>query len=106
MYLSPPPDLFLFAQYLRQSIKEDNPINQAQAFALGRSYGLRVKTLAGMAECSESHVKRMLLLKLPTPYAIAVAEGASCSPLIRSLKSGGPLLEVPLPDRILSPTGI
>jgi hypothetical protein len=106
MNLSPPPDLFLFAQSLRQSVKNDNPINRAQAFALGRGYGLSVKTLAGMADCSESHVRQMLLLlKLPTQHAIAVVQGAPYSPLIQCLRSDEPLPDLPLPERILAPTG-
>ena len=104
MHLSPPPDLFLFAQSLRQSVKNDNPINRARAFALGRSYGLRVKTLAGMADCSESHVWQMLLLlKLPASIAIGVVAGVPYTPLIRALRSGEPLPEVQLPERILAP---
>jgi hypothetical protein len=106
MHLSLPPYLFLFAQSLRQSVKNDNPIVRGPAFARGLSYGLRVKTLAGMAACSETHVRRMLhLLELPTQDVIAISEGAPYTPLIRPLRSGGCLPEVRLPESILSPIG-
>jgi hypothetical protein len=61
-----PPDLYVFAVNLRQVVENDTPIRQGLMFALGRRYGLTVKTLAGMAKCSQSHVRRMLrLLELP-----------------------------------------
>lgn len=56
------PDLFLYATELRRIFEFADPITQATAFALGRSYGLRVKTLAGMANCSQSTVGRRLRL--------------------------------------------
>jgi hypothetical protein len=106
MHLSPPADLFLFAQSLRQSVKHDNPIKRAQSFAVGRSYGLKIKTLAGMADCSETHVRRMLhLLELPTDDVIAISDGAPYTPLIRALRSGEPLPAVQLSERILAPIG-
>jgi len=56
------PDLFLYAAELRRFVESADPVTQATAFALGRSYGLKVKTLAGMADCSESTVRRRLRL--------------------------------------------
>lgn len=62
------PDLFLYATQLRQIVESADATTQANAFALGRSYGMRVKTLAGMANCSQSTVRRRLrLLKAPRP---------------------------------------
>jgi hypothetical protein len=99
-----PPDLYQFAVNLRRVVENENPIKQGITFAIGRINGLKIRTLAGMAKCSESHVRRMLLLlKLPGLYAIAVAEGAPYTPLIRALRSGEPLPEVQLPERILAP---
>ena len=54
------PDLFLYATRLRRLVKSADPTTQATAFALGRGYGLKIKTLAGMARCSESTVRRRL----------------------------------------------
>ncbi len=88
MHLSLSPDLFLFAQSLRQSVKNDNPMVRALAFARGLGYGLRVKTLAGMAACSETHVHRMLLLlELPTQDIMAILEGAPYTPLLARARS-------------------
>ena len=59
------PDLFLYATRLRRIVESADPITQATTFALGRSYGLKVKTLAGMAKCSESTVRDRLRLLRP-----------------------------------------
>ena len=98
MNLSLPPDLFLFAQSLRQSVKIDNPIRRAQSFALGLRYGLKVKTLAGMAACSETHVRRMLhLLELPAQDVIAISEGAPYTRfLARTRADARPCPDLPL----------
>ena len=106
MNLRVAPDLFQFAVDLRQVVEKENPIKQGIMFALGRSNGLRIKTLAGMAKCSESHVHRMLLLlKLPNIYVIAVAEGAPYTPILQRLGSGRHLPDVQLPESFLLPTG-
>ena len=66
------PDLFLFAPELRQTFESADSRTQAAALALGRSYGLRIKTLAGMAQCSENTVRlRLRLLRLPQPDRMA-----------------------------------
>jgi len=61
------PDLFLFAIELRRIFESAEARTQAAAFALGRTYGLRIKTLAGMANCSEDTVRRRLRLLEPVP---------------------------------------
>ena len=87
MNLQPPHDLFLFAADLRRIVQSFDPIKQGMAFAQGRSYGLRVSTLAGMARCSESHVRRMLMLLTLSPDDIvAVKEGAPYTPLLARLR--------------------
>ena len=89
MNFQAPPDLFEFAANLRRAVENENPVKQGIMFAVGRIEGLRIKTLAGMAKCSQAHVRRMLLLlKLPGLYVIAVVEGAPYTPLIRALRSG------------------
>lgn len=66
------PDLFLYATQLRQIVESADPGTQATAFALGRSYGLKIRTLAGMAKCSDSTVRRRLrLLRDPRPDRMA-----------------------------------
>ena len=72
MPINPVPDLFLYAVWLRQIVESADPTTQAKAFALGRGYGLRTKTLAGMAKCSESTVRRRLLL-LRAPHSDRMA---------------------------------
>jgi AraC-like DNA-binding protein len=62
MPINPVPDLFLYAARLRRIVESAEPRTQATALALGRSYGLKIKTLAGMAGCSESTVSRRLQL--------------------------------------------
>src|SRR3974390_813027 len=87
MRLQPTPDLFLFAAGLRRIVQSSDPITQGMAFALGRSYGLKVSTLAGMSCRSESHVRRMLrLLTLARDDMTAVEEGAPYTPLLARLR--------------------
>jgi len=84
------PDLFQFAIDLRETVESQNPMTQGKAFALGRNYGLRVSTMAGMANCSESHVRRMLLLlKLSGDDATAVKSGAPYTPYLVLLREPG-----------------
>jgi hypothetical protein len=59
------PDLFLYATRLRRIIESADPTTQATALGIGRSYGLKIKTLAGMAQCSESTIRRRLRLLRP-----------------------------------------
>ncbi len=66
MPINPVPDLFVYATRLRRIVESADPTTQATALALGRSYGLKVKTLAGITKSSESTVRRRLrLLRLP-----------------------------------------
>ena len=61
---------------------------QGKAFELGRTYGLRVRTMAGMANCSQSHVRRMLLLlRLSGDDAAAIENGAPYTPYLILLRS-------------------
>jgi hypothetical protein len=100
-----PPDLYEFAVNLRQVVENDNAINQGLMFALGRSNRLKVRTLAGMAKCSQSHVRRMLLVaNLPDRFASAIAEGAPYTWFIRSLRPEGCNPNSDLPDTCLTPT--
>lgn len=72
MTIDPVADLFLYAARLGQIVESADPRTQAAAFALGRSYGVKIKTLAGMAKCSESTVRRRLrLLEKPPPDRMA-----------------------------------
>ena len=96
------PDLFEFAANLRRVVENDTPVKQGLMFALGRRYGLTVKTLAGMGKRSESHVRRMLrLLELPNEDVIAISAGASYSPRLSRARSA-PLLPK-LPVRAVAP---
>jgi hypothetical protein len=62
-------------------------VTQGMAFAQGRSYGLKISTLAGMAHRSESHVRRMLmLLTLSQLDMAAVAGGAPYTPILARLR--------------------
>jgi hypothetical protein len=93
----------VFAVNLRQVVENDTPIRQGLMFALGRRYGLTVKTLAGMAKCSESHLRRMLrLLELPNEDVIAISAGASYSPRLSHARSARPPLPK-LPVRAVAP---
>jgi hypothetical protein len=86
MRLQPVTDLFQFAADLRRIVEFDNPITQGKTFALGRTYGLRVSTMAGMANCSQSHVRRMLLLlRLSGDDATAIENGAPYTPFLARL---------------------
>jgi hypothetical protein len=87
MYLQPAHDLFLFAVDLRRIVQSSNPITQGIAFAQGRTYGLKISTLAGMAHRSESHVRRMLiLLTLARDEMTAIEEGAPYTPILERLR--------------------
>jgi hypothetical protein len=66
MYLSSAPDLFLYGKELSRIMESGDVIRQAKALAIGRRYGLRVKTLAGMAHCSETTVRKRLGLLRPS----------------------------------------
>src|SRR6516165_1516159 len=86
MHFQPAHDLFLFAADLRRIVQSFDPITQGMAFAQGRSYGLRVSTLAGMAHCSESHVRRMLMLLTLSQVDMAAVEGgAPYTPILARL---------------------
>jgi hypothetical protein len=79
-------DPFQFAIELRRLAQFESPAKQAVAFARGRAHGFRIKTLAGMAGRSQSHVRRMLrLLALPFREWIAVSRGAPYGPLLSRL---------------------
>jgi DNA-directed RNA polymerase specialized sigma24 family protein len=72
MIINPVPDLFIYAARLRRIVESADPPTQATAFALGRYYGLKIRTLAGMASCSESTVRRRLeLLRTSQPDRMA-----------------------------------
>jgi hypothetical protein len=62
MPINPVSDLFVYAARLRQIVEFADPRTQATAFALGRCYGLKIRTLPGMANCSESTVTHRLRL--------------------------------------------
>jgi hypothetical protein len=87
MYLQPAQDLFLFATDIRRIVQSCDPITQGVAFAQGRSYGLKVGALAGMAHRSKSHVRQMLmLLTLSQVDMTAIEGGAPYSPILAGLR--------------------
>jgi hypothetical protein len=69
-------DLVKYAEELREIMQKGSPIEQAQAFQLGRNCLLSNRKIAGMAGCSEAHVRNMLiLLNLPAVDQQWIADG-------------------------------
>ena len=80
-------DQAAFALELRKLSNESDPITFATSLARGKRAGISYRRLAGIAGCSEAHVRNMLkLLRLPLRDKSSIAGGTPYRPFLIKVK--------------------